>query len=349
MREHTLWALLGLLILAGVVSGWVTSQPHTIHPQLAHSLPAPRSQPVPARTLRPSLGEPLRVIPIGPDHGLGAPLRFEVEPDGSIVTVDYHDLRLKRVSPSGEVTDLTDPRARLKSPMDLVRAASGLLWITDPKGGALYVLDSDGHPVGSGPAQAPADPALRLAVSPTGRLFALTPTADGHLFEGYDLPRATPSVRFGALIEPPNQMPYTTDGSIAPTASGGLVYAPRYVGVLARYDDAGSLRYLVQTLEPSAPPTLTRKGGRLRGDPKARVVSQALAVAGNAVLLIHPEERTATGKSTPAFLDLYDLDDGTYRASWALERPWTELRVAGDRLYALTADGIEVYPSPSIR
>lgn len=352
MKERAIWALLGLLVLVGVVGGWATSRTRTIHPRLARELPEPRPQAATGRSLRPSLGEPLAVIATGPERGLTAPGRLRIVPDGSVVVVDYDDMRLERVSTGGgsdnigEIEPYGEAPLGLANPMDLVPVPDGRLWIADPKAGGLLLVAPDGTPVRT---VVPDHPIMRLAVSPSGRLFALTPTADGHLFEAYDAPGASPSATFGALIEPPDQMPYTTDGSIAATSSGGLVYAPRYVGVLARYDADGSLRYLVQTLEPVAPPTLVREDGRLRGDPEARVASQALEVAGDAVLVVHPGMTTDSGETPSAYLDLYSLEDGTYRASWALERRWSELRVAGDRLYALTARGIEIFRTPLLR
>jgi len=346
VKERALWALLGLLVLAGLVGGWATNRTHAIHPRLADGLPDPQPQAAAGRSLRPSLGQPLSVVATGPEHRLTAPGLLRVAPDGSVLVVDYDDMRLKRVSARGEIEPYGASDLGLANPMDLVSTPSRNLWIADPKAGGLLLVAPDGALVRT---VATDHPAMRLALSPTGRLFALTPTAEDHLFEIYDPPGGSPSASFGRLIEPPNQMPYTTDGSIAATPSGGLLYAPRYVGLLARYDADGTLRYLVRTLDRIDPPTLTRKDGRLRGDPRARVASQALAVTANAMLLVHPEEGMAAEGDGPTYLDLYSLDDGTCRASWTLERPWSELRVAGDRLYALTARGIEIYRAPSFQ
>jgi len=132
-------------------------------------------------------------------------------------------------------------------------------------------------------------------------------------------------------------MAYTVDGSLAADPDGGIVYAPRYVGLLARFDAGGKLRYLVQTLEPVGPPVLIREKGRLRGDPASPKASLAIQVVGDSILAVHPL------RDDTAVLDIYSLFDGAYRESWRLERPWLKFQLSGSRLYALTERGLEIF------
>ncbi len=334
MNERSLWWLLALLILTGAVSGLIFNQPRTLFPKLARELPAPRPQAAQVRQFRPAPLEAAGLVPAGPGHKLGRPGLLEVTAEGFAYVFDYRDLQLKGVSPEGAVVPLTGADVALANPTDLVRGRDGRLWLCDPKAARLLVLEPDGRLVRSFTL---AKPATRLAVSSAGRVFALTPTAEEHLFEAFDDPERPPTAAFGRLLEPPYQMPYTVDGSLAADPDGGIVYAPRYVGLLARFDAGGKLRFLVQTLEPVGPPVLIREKGRLRGDPASPKASLAIQVVGDSMLAVHPLRDGA------AVLDVYSLSDGTYRESWRLERPWLKFQLSGSRLYALTERGLEIF------
>lgn len=336
MNERFFWGLLALLILTGAVGGLVLNQPRTLSPGLARELPAPRSQAVEARRFRPAPLEAAGLVPAGPEHELGRPGLLEAAPEGFVDLVDYRDLRLKRVSPDGALVPTAGADLPLANPTDLVRDRAGRLWLCDPKAARLLMLAPDGRLLRS---FTRSEPPTRLAVSPAGRVFALTPTAEGHLFEILDDPGRPPAAAFGRLLEPRYQMAYTVDGSLAADPDGGVVYAPRYVGLLARFEANGQLRYLVETLEPVGPPVLVSEKGRLRGDPASPRATVAMQVVGDSILAVHP----LGGRADSAVLDVYRLSDGTYRESWRLERPWFAFRISGSRLYALTDRGLETF------
>ena len=106
------------------------------------------------------------------------PVNVLVLPDGDVLVADFNNNQLRRVSPTGEVTSLTETAIEgFNRPFGMVLMPDGTLFIqTDfnrtgdqgPDNGAIWSLNLDGE--------------TALVANNTGRLRGMVPLEDGRLF-----------------------------------------------------------------------------------------------------------------------------------------------------------------------
>lgn len=361
-RERTLWILLVLLVAAGVVGGLLNRQERKVEVPLADGLPAP----VPAadwgRVWKPFPGEelaarPYRGTPTAAAEGRGEgeePHRRDTLPlgspailaatDGALYLVDFEDLRLKALSPELELARVLAPPApapgeppawETRQIMD-VEVAGGKVWVCDPQGRQVLALDPDGTldrrlRMENGP--------LRLAVTGDGGVTVLVPTAGDHAYESYG-PDGGLRLAFGRLFEPDYQMPYTLDGMVAADGGGGIVHVLRNRGLIAGWNADGTLRFLVEPVEPHPPAPMIEERGRLHGDPEAPFSVLDATVHGGLLYVLTTRDGTMAGDGV---VDIYATTDGAYLHSWRLPEPWRHLAFTAERIWALTAEAVQGY------
>lgn len=358
-RSSSLLLALLVLVVAGVLAGRLAQREQRVPVPLAAGLP----QPAPAtgdaelrRRWQPFPGEEITHRTLG--DGLGRPALLTASGDG-LYLVDYEDFGIKRLSPDLDVTLTLRPPSPapgetpawdMAQPMDLA-VASGRLWVSDPQGGQILAFrEEDGTLERTLRLEAP----FRIAAGENGELTVLVPQAEGHIFERYavgddggDADDTVPVRRFGSLVEPEMQMPYTLDGFLVADQGGGVLYALRHRPLLAAYGPEGRLRYLVKTVADSPPQEMIEDGtGALRGDPDAPFALLDADLHDGTVYVLTTLDGTITGDGV---IDAYAARDGAYLHSWRLPETWRSMAVTTGRLHALTPDALHTYRWPPSR
>lgn len=358
-RQSSLWIALAVLLVAGLIAGWMSDREQRVPVPLAPGLPEPVAATGDAdleRRWQPFPGEETARRPLG--DGLGSPALLTASDEG-LFLVDYEDFRVKRLTAGLDLARPLAPPAvspgevpawELVQPMDLA-VAGGRLWVSDPQGGQILAFrEDDGTLERTLRLEAP----FRIAAGDNSELTVLVPQAEGHIFERYavgddggDAHDVEPVRRFGSLVEPEMQMPYTLDGFLLADQGGGVLYALRHRPLLAAYGPEGRLRYLVKTVADSPPQKMIEDGtGALRGDPEAPFALLDADLHDGTVYILTTLDGTITGDGV---IDAYAARDGAYRHSWRLPETWHSLAVTTDRLHALTADALHTYRWPPSR
>ena len=151
------------------------------------------------------------------------------------------------------------------------------------------------------------------------------------LFDLTDL-QGKPLQSFGDLVRLQAENALALDGYIV-RSGDEIVYAGKYLGVLAAFSSEGRLSYLVQTIAPPPYPAIMAEGRRkwLRHGPI--LASWSLAVSEGTVFVL---ARRRVGMGFRSMVDLYRSRDGVYQRTLLLPNAetWNSIAVARGILYA---------------
>jgi hypothetical protein len=333
-RDRAFWWVLGSLVLAGAMIGFLGSRPHSASLVLASGVPAPRSQESRARSFRTEAFQPLVSIPAGESLPLKSPTVLKVDAEGSLYVLDSGDRRIKKYSGDGE------PRVAfgaedLQNPSDVAVTPGGAVWVVDPNPRKVLVFDSQGAVT----RRVPFDRLVwRLVLDSRGGFVATLPAGTTTLFQRYSS-EGVPGPSFGTLFTSELQSALTMDGWMVDAGSGAFIYVFVHEGLLASYSPDGRLRYLRATIEaPSLPQVRIDAAGGQTIDPEAPKSSISGSLSGRDlyVLALTPDKRRV--------LDVYDAESGSYR--YSLEPPDRDTRyvvVTPQRLYSASRSRVTVW------
>lgn len=290
--------------------------------------PHPQVEPITTQELE------IIAAPAGKTHAEAAtlirgPVRIEADSSsGNLFIIDEgRGESLSEFSPSGRPLNIfSEPTIpRMKSITDLA-IRPDRLWIADLLGGSLYTLDRK-----NGGWQTFALAAEPYRVEVLSSNLVLMRVVAPQLFDMADL-QGNVSQSFGDLLHNQDENALALDGYII-RSENSIIYAGKYLGVLAAFSPNGSLSYLVQTVSPPPYPLVMSEGRRkwLRHEPV--LASWSLATGDGTVFVL---ARRRAGLRVRSTVDLYRSRDGIYQKTLLLpdSERWTTIAVTQGNLYA---------------
>ncbi|MEA2603909.1 MAG: hypothetical protein QOF89_4901 [Acidobacteriota bacterium] len=334
-RDRAFWWVLGSLVLAGAVIGFLGNRPHSVSLTLAPGLPPPGRQEAKARSFRMEAFQPVVSIPAGESLPLKSPTALRVDGEGNLYVLDSGDRRIKKYSATGE------PRVAfgaedLQNPSDVAVAPGGAVWVLDPNPRKVLIFD----PQGAVTRRVTFDRLVwRLVLDDGGGFVATLPAGTSTLFQRYSS-AGLPGSSFGTLFPSELQNALTMDGWMVDAGSGAFIYVFIHEGLLASYSPDGRLRYLRATIEaPPLPQIRVDAAGGQTIDPDAQKSSISGSLSEKDLYVL-----ALAAPGTRRVLDVYDAESGSYR--YSLEPPDRDTRyviVTPQRLYSASRSRVTVW------
>jgi hypothetical protein len=267
----------------------------------------------------------------------GEPLRghllADVDSQGNLYILDFEDLKIRKFSPRGEYLQMFgrgkgQRPGEIMSASDLRVSPSGEVWVADLTGKKIEVFSPDGRLQRS---VQPDRPPYRLLPSDDQRFTLMMPPTSEHLFGRFGS-GGKAETEFGKLVDD-RLSGLALDGWMGSAASGEILYVPYYFGWIASYSSAGTLKYMVKTIEAVPGPAIRRSSnGVVRVDPDTRVSAKSASVSeGNLYIL----SGNAAGSRFSRLIDVYDSGSGAYRYSFEAPEGGAKVLVRGSSLYTV--------------
>lgn len=234
----------------------------------------------------------------------------------NLYVLDHGDLLVKKYSPQAELLQLFGwGRGRapgeLLNPTDFAVSSTGEIWICDPIQSGISIFTPEGDFVQRVPLSVRP---YRLALDPRGGFTVLGEASGDALFQVYDSDFLKVN-EFGRFVEHQSRNLLAVEGWLAPMSSGGFVYAPVWLGVLASYDAEGEVRSVTRTFGfQEVPRVLVDRRGYRRIDPRAPRLVQGVTTWNDNV---HLFAATAEAGRRRAVIDVFSAD-GRYLHSMRL-------------------------------
>lgn len=314
-----------------------TPQAAELRPSFLAGEEAPKPQPATGRVWREQDFEKSLVLGA---NAVADPLTVRVGGDDRIYVLDWADFRVKMFSPGGKLLRAfgegrgTAPGA-FRSPTALSVGPGGELWVCDPGQRRITQFNSEGRVQATLP-QSATD---RVAVV-GNRLVTMAPPGADTLFEVYSLSGERIN-SFGEVVANQRREWIALDGGVVGDEEGrGFVYGGRYLGVLAGFGADGERRFIVQTIDGAARPSILDIEGKrkIKSDVMHYVLS--LSIVGDELYVLSGAGSDGAGGQV---LDVYDKRDGRYRFSVKLPVACRQAVVRPGHVYTLNGDGVTVW------
>ena len=340
-----------LLLIVAVVAvfmslsyaiGFVTDRsPETVELHTAFlSGVAPKAQPTTDRVWRKPAFEKAAVLN---STSLIDPRKMQADDKGNIFVLDWSDLRVKEFSPDGKLLkafgeDVGSPDT-FENPTGFAMDSAGNMWICDFKQQRVGVFNRDG----TNSSFKPKNTIYRIAA--IGDVMMTMVTLDhSKLFETYDLSGKQLN-SFGEFLEDQANKALALEGDIvADTENRGIIYGGRYLGVIGAYDSEGKQRYLVQTIDHVAPPSvLSIEGRRRKVKPNTALPVLSLSILDKELYVLSGVPTDGAEGKRGKVMDVYNTQDGRYLYSWELPADGQEAIVASNYIYIRSDKEVTVW------
>src|ERR1700704_4029354 len=130
-RDRTFWWVLGSLLVAGIVAGFLGSRPHIASLALAPGVSSPGPQEATARSFRTEGFQQVISIPAGESLALKSPTALKLDGNGNFYVLDSGDRQIKKYSSTGAPVAIYGAE-NLQNPSDVAVAPGGAVWVLDP-------------------------------------------------------------------------------------------------------------------------------------------------------------------------------------------------------------------------
>jgi hypothetical protein len=271
---------------------------------------------------------------------------------GIVLVCDLGDLSVKAFSAEGRLLWRFGRRGQGPGEFlnftDLKPAADGTFWVADSDNGRVTILSPAGKRVRLVTFGAPLLRVLPLA----GGDFLARVAGPDRFLGRYD----TNGAKLGELPMPDGVgvLPGKSAGSMVATPtfglipSGGAVVGFYYLSKLVLLDAGGSVRKVVETIEPLPVPVPISADVRVKGEVwHGFRVDRSTPIAALTIAADSARAYVRYGGTSSArrlLVDTYDVRSGAYVGSSLLPEPTHQFAMADGVLYALVED-----PEPAIR
>jgi hypothetical protein len=282
-----------------------------------------------------------KVFAIGDESARDGALLYastlKVSADGGIFVVDGAEWLLKEFSPEGKLVarygyGKGQGPGEFISLTDFDVSHPGEVWVSDGHAGRISIFERGGR----------LKRQIKLTLTPyrlvrtASQTFTiLMITGSGSPFRLFDESgedrRALP-----AFLDGRSDGPFAVEGLLAPDGAGGFIYVGRYVGLIARYSPAGTLDYLVKTINAKGLPKVAKATNGDRWiDREELPNAQSVNVSEGKIFVLTPVRKALriTGS-----IDVYNLADGRYLYSLRPPALTKHAVMTSDRAY--TVDNI---------
>lgn len=299
----------------------------------------PEPQPTTARTWRKPSFEKIAVLN---SSSLKSPERMQASNNGNILVLDWADLRVKEFSPDGKLVRTfgveDGSSGAFENPTGFALDPGDNMWICDFKQERVGIFNPDGSNKKS---FRPKNTIYRMAAL-GDMMFTMVTLDHGKLFETYDL-SGHQLKSFGELLEDQSSKGMALEGDIvADVENHGIIYGGRYMGILGAYDSEGKQRFLVQTIDHVAQPTVLNIQDRMRKiKPNTARPVLSLSILDKELYVlsgVNPD-----GSAGGKVVDVYNKQDGHYLYSWALPEDASEAVVAANYIYIRGGKEVSVW------
>lgn len=276
---------------------------------------------------------------------LFGPFIARIGSQGTLYLVDLGDLKIKAFDSRGQLVQIFG-EGKGQGPnefgwiTDIDITDSGELWVADQVNGRVAVYASDGslqeHIVLD---QAP----YRLSVFESGQFILMDILQASGMFSVWQGDGAKVTT-FGRLVDGTAGESLALDGSMVRAGASGIVFAPRYAGLLMKFARDGSREFAVETIEPLPVPRLRKDGERIWVDFAAPLSTISLSAVGQEIFALSVIE---SGFKKLGVLDVYDLGTGSYKFSQRVPEPCSRVFVSEDRVVTIKDASVSVWQRES--
>lgn len=335
-------AVAAVFLALSYAIGYVTERPTTVESQpfFLEGDRAPKAQAAAGRVWKEYSFE--KLLTLGPS-AVTKPVIVRVADTGDIYTLDWADLRIKKLSPDGKLLrSFGDGKGTgagaFTNPTSFSVTPGGELWVCDPLQRKLAHFE----PNGTVDVVTPRDAVDRVAVLGDA-LVTMAPPGNNALFEVYS-PSGKQLRSFGEFLQNQPEQGIILDGAIVGDAdSGGFVYGGRHIGVIAGYGVDGGRRFVAHTIDDTPLPKVLNIDGRLKVKPTGAPSVMSLSIQGNYLYALSGTQAETTDGASVQVMDVYDKRDGNYLFSLKLPDTCIEAVVHADRIYVLNSEGITMW------
>lgn len=305
----------------------------------------PREQSGPVRAFK--LAAPLDLSatlgegePSGASPFVKGPVRLVADGFGDLFVIDDGDGEvIKQLSSSGAPTRVfSELKALGMQSVTGLTSQPDRLWVADLLASSLYHLDRRS---GTWKAQKLAFEPYQVETLGERRELVILRIAEPQLFSIVDI-HGIRSRSFGILLKGQSKHALALDGYVA-QAGDSILFAGKYLGVLASFSPNGKLNYLVRTIAPPEDPIVVQRGRSRWVEHGAILACYALATRDETIFAL---AHRAVGLRVQSVIDLYRANDGTYIRSLMLPEAerWESLAVGPMDLFAASERRVVRWP-----